>query len=132
VCAVPDPRRDGVEQVPAAQEMLHAAYERLSAGERSDVDAQLAAFFANGTLDPELRQRIESYEPADRLSEMHSVFGTEVAVLPARLEAYYARYFDDRTAVTAHAAAYHDQFRRLDDQVDAYEVELRTRKLQLE
>jgi chromosome segregation ATPase len=132
IFAVHDPRLRGTEQVTAAHEMLHAAYERLSSGERHEVDAQLVAFFESGALDAEVRERIESYEPSARVSEMHSMLGTEVAQLPAGLETYYRRYFDDRSAVTSFAAAYREQFQRLESQIDTYEARLHTWSAQLE
>jgi hypothetical protein len=122
----------GVEQVTAAHEMLHAAYERLSSGERRSVDEQLAAVWASGAVPPDIRERIDEYAESERLDEMHSVFGTELSRLPAGLESYYTRYFDRRSAVTSFAAAYRAQFDGLEERIAAYETRLRTVKARID
>src|SRR5690606_3110987 len=43
---VTDGRLDGIKEVTAAHEMLHAAYERLSDGQRQEVDALIEAEYA--------------------------------------------------------------------------------------
>lgn len=110
---VSDPRLNGVEQVTAAHEMLHAAYDRLSSSDRKKVDAMLMDYYQHELKDPRLQATIAAYkktEPHDVVNEMHSVFGTEVGQLPGDLEAYYARYFTDRAKVTAYAASYQSEF----------------------
>ena len=99
VLSVTDSRLNGVEQVTAAHEMLHAAYDRLSSSDRANVDQMLQQFYDNGLTDSRVRSTIEAYkqtEPNDLVNEMHSIFGTEVANLPAGLETYYQRYFTNR------------------------------------
>ena len=41
------------------------------------------------------------HEPGQRLNELHSILGTEVADLSPALEAHYAQYLGDRAAVVA-------------------------------
>lgn len=110
---VSDPRLDGVEQVTAAHEMLHAAYDRLSSSERKKVDDMLLDFNQHGLQDQRIKDTIAAYrksEPNDVVNEMHSVFGTEVPNLSPQLEAYYKRYFADRSAVTGFATKYQSEF----------------------
>ncbi len=110
---VSDPLLNGVEQVTAAHEMLHAAYERLSTGERQRIDGLLQAYYAHDLHDPRILSTIATYkksEPHDVVNEMHSVFGTEVKTLPASLENYYKRYFVSRAEVVANADKYQAQF----------------------
>jgi hypothetical protein len=113
VLNVTDPRLDGVHQVTAAHEMLHAAYDRLSRADKDKVNQMLLDYYHNGLADQRIKDTIDAYkktEPKDLVNEMHSIFGTEVATLPAPLEQYYQRYFTDRGQVVAFAVQYQDEF----------------------
>lgn len=132
---VSDPRLSGVEQVTAAHEMLHAAYRRLSNSERSKVDAMLTDYYEHGLADQRIKDTIAAYkqsEPHDVVNEMHSVFGTEVASLPAPLEAYYKQYFTNRAAVTGFTAQYQGEFTSRQNQVTAYDAQLKDLKQQID
>lgn len=113
ILQVSDSRLNGVEQVTAAHEMLHAAYDRLSSSERQRVDGMLEDYYRNGLTDQRIKTTIDSYkqsEPNDVVNEMHSIFGTEVASLPTQLQEYYKQYFNNRAAVVGYAAAYQGEF----------------------
>jgi DNA repair exonuclease SbcCD ATPase subunit len=113
VKAVDDQRLSGVEEVTTAHEMLHAAYDRLSSKQRQKVDSMLMDYYNNGLHDQRIIDTMNSYkqtEPNDVVNEMHSVFGTEIADLPAPLENYYKQYFSDRSVVTTFAQNYEDEF----------------------
>lgn len=146
---VSDPRLQGVEQVTAAHEMLHAAYDRLSSKDRKYVDGLLQDYYQNDLHDQRILDTIDAYkqsEPNDIVNEMHSVFGTEIADLPAPLEQYYRRYFANRSVVVNLAIAYENEFTSrqaaiaaydaqlvsLKAQIDSSEAELQTQKAQLE
>lgn len=135
VLTVNDPRLEGVEQVTAAHEMLHAAYDRLSSGERKKLDSMLRNYYNHGLQDDRVRQTVEAYrssEPNDLTNEMHSIFGTEVANLPAPLEQYYAKYFTDRSKITAFAAQYQAEFTSRRDAIKAYDAQLTDMKKQID
>lgn len=110
---VQDPRLSGVEQVTAAHEMLHGAYDRLSSHDKAKVNAMLEDYYQHDLHDERLLKTIDAYkksEPTDVVNEMHSIFGTEVSGLPAPLEDYYKRYFTDRSKVTAYESQYQSEF----------------------
>ena len=110
---VSDPRLKGVEQVTAAHEMLHAAYDRLSSAQRKKVDAMLTDYYQHDLTDQRIKTTMSDYqqsEPGQLVDEMHSVFGTEIASLPAPLEDYYKQYFANRQTVVAYAASYQKAF----------------------
>ncbi|PIZ62813.1 hypothetical protein COY17_01850 [Candidatus Saccharibacteria bacterium CG_4_10_14_0_2_um_filter_52_9] len=133
--SVDDPRLNGVQQVTAAHEMLHGAYERLSSGERKKVDAMLTDYYHNGLQDERIKKTIEAYkksEPNDLTNEMHSVFGSEVAQLPAPLETYYQRYFTKRSQVAAFGAQYQAEFTSRRAQIDQYDAQLNDLKNQID
>jgi hypothetical protein len=126
-----DSRLQGVEQVTAAHEMLHAAYDRLSASDRKQVDAMLLDYYDHHLTDERIRQTIAAYkqsEPDAVVNEMHSVFGTEIAQLPAPLEQYYQRYFTDRQKIAGYAAGYQAEFTSRQQQVAADDARLATLK----
>lgn len=142
---VTDARLNGVEQVTAAHEMLHAAYDRLSKTDRANVDKMLEDYYHNDLHDQRIIKTIDAYkssEPNDLVNEMHSIFGTEIASLPAPLEQYYQRYFTNRGQIAAFAAQYQAEFTsrqniisqddsqlaQLKDQINGLEADLRAKQ----
>jgi hypothetical protein len=120
---VTDPRLDGAEEVVAAHEMLHAAWDRMGAGERDRLTELLEAEFAKLVDDPEFEERMAFYarnEPGQRANELHSIIGTEVASISEELEEYYAQYFEDRAVVTGLHASSYAVFVDLQAQADAH------------
>jgi hypothetical protein len=121
----------GVMQVTAAHEMLHSAYDRLSTEEKANVNAQLQAYYDHGLKDKAIRAEVDAYrstEPGELLNEMHSIFGTEVAKLPAGLETYYGQYFSNRQAIVTQAERYQTAFRKREAAVKGYDTQLATLK----
>ncbi|CAN5327525.1 hypothetical protein BH11ACT2_BH11ACT2_11860 [soil metagenome] len=101
---VTDPRLDGLEQSVAAHEMLHAAWARMGTTDRAALAKPLEAEATRLERDPAFATLMSGYahaEPGERVNELHSIIGTQVASLPPVLERHYARYFSDRPAVAA-------------------------------
>lgn len=115
---ISDPRLDGIKDVTAAHEMLHAAYDRLSPSEKSEVEAMIET--AAAQVDSEsLKRKLELYdttEPTQRLNELHSMLGTEIKSLPPDLETYYARYFTNRLTLVSLSERYEQVFGELEKQ----------------
>lgn len=110
---VPDPSLAGVQQVTAAHEMLHASYARLSNHDRTVINSELLDYSKHGLTDPSVKADIKIYqqtEPSSVTDEMHSLFGTEIANLPAPLESYYTRYFHNRSKIVTYQQQYQAQF----------------------
>lgn len=134
---VKDKRLSGIEEVTAAHEMLHAAYDRLSTKERLRIDSLTAAAFKDLT-DARIKEVVASYKKRDESvvpNELHSILATEVRVLPAELESYYGRYFIDRKQIVALSEKYEkifsDQQKHLavlKAQIDNLEASLKARK----
>ncbi|HET6924494.1 MAG TPA: hypothetical protein VFH39_01520 [Candidatus Saccharimonadales bacterium] len=134
VLKVTDNRLNGVEQVTAAHEMLHAAYDRLSGSQKHTIDAELQAFYANGLTDQVVKQQIADYqksEPNDVTNEMHSLFATEVTKLPTDLETYYGRYFTDRQAVIKLYDGYEAEFTGRQATIQADDTKLAAMRQQI-
>lgn len=123
---VTDPRLAGVQQVTAAHEMLHQAYDRLSDSERKRVDVLINNFYNTGALSTDLKTKIDNYKKqgADVTNEMHSIFGSEVGNLPAELETYYGQYFANRAKIVAYSDSYQAEFTRRKEQVVQYDAQL--------
>ncbi|HTH72025.1 MAG TPA: hypothetical protein VL737_01525 [Candidatus Pristimantibacillus sp.] len=131
---VTDERLSGIEQVTAAHEMLHQAYQRLNSSERNYVDGLLQQYFDQGASQA-LKDKINSYkqsEPDQLQNEMHSIFGTEATNLPPELERYYAQYFANRSAVIALHQKYQSEFDQRLAQISSYDAQLGQLKSQIE
>jgi hypothetical protein len=110
-----------------AHEILHAGWVRMSQSDQKRTGVDLEIIY-HGISDKDLADRMASYavtEPGEEMNELHSILGTERAVLTPSLEAHYAHYFTDRaTIVAAHA-----QFRAIfTNQGDALASQLATIK----
>jgi hypothetical protein len=113
---VTDAKLDGVREVTAAHEMLHAAYARLSDQEKQRVNQLIEVEYEKLKNDTELAERMAFYErtePGERDNELHSIIGTEVANISDELEEYYTKYFADRSKTVALYAKYANVFNEL-------------------
>ena len=137
---VDDERLDGIEQVTAAHEMLHVAYDRLDSTEKQEIGSKLTSYYA--TLnDEQLQSKIEIYEKsgADIANELHSILGTEQQSLNPELESYYKKYFNDRKSVVAFSQKYQAVFserknklKQLDAQLAEIEEKVKTNNIELD
>ncbi len=131
---VTDKRLNGVIEVTAAHETLHAEYDRLSSSERKIVDKMTADFF-DGLKDKRIRDTIESYrtkDPGVVPNELHSILGTEVRDLSPELEQYYKKYFNDRKKVVSFSENYEQTFVSLRGQIDNFDDQLTSLKQQID
>lgn len=131
---VTDDRLDGIEDVTAAHEMLHQAWQRLNHKEKTRI-AGLLQEYHDLKASEKLRGKISSYkddEPAQLQNEMHSIFGTEAPDLPAELEEYYSQYFADRKKVLALHQKYQAEFDQRIAQIEAYDEHLTDLKNRIE
>lgn len=123
---VEDDRLKGVEEVTAAHEMLHAAYDRLEKDEKTRINTLLQeAYDRSGS--ERLQKSIQAYKLRDEavvLNEMHSIIGTELKELPKDLENYYSKYFKDRLKIVALADAYAAEFEDREKLIEAYDTQL--------
>ncbi len=134
IFVVSDPKLDGVEEVTAAHEMLHAAYERLGQSEKDRVNGMLEDYYKNGLTDSRVKDVMAQYqktEPNDVVNEMHSVFGTEVSNLPPALEDYYKQYFADRKTVFNFSDQYESVFTQNENQLKSMKNQIDNLKAQL-
>jgi hypothetical protein len=117
---VDNPDLDGIRDVTAAHEMLHAAWVRLDDDERSELGEQLEAAYEGLPEGGEIAERLELYRTGglgERVNELHSILGTEVADLPPALEAHYAQFFTDRSVVVGLNERYEAVFTDLENRI---------------
>lgn len=130
---VTDERLTGVEQVTAAHELLHAAYERLLSNERQNVDTMLKQTYSQLT-DDRIKKTIATYEArkANISNELHSIIGTEVDSLPDDLEQYYSKYFTSRRRIVEYSKKYEAVFTQQKNKINQYDTELAELKRDIE
>jgi hypothetical protein len=124
---------DGVIEVTAAHEMLHAVWDRLSNSEKATLTEHISAVY-DKVKTPELEQRVAYYDrtqPGDRANELHSILATEFSTLDPTLEAHYKQYFTDRQKVVALHTKYAAVFAQLKQQADALKEKIDTATRQL-
>ncbi|HVX48415.1 MAG TPA: hypothetical protein VHA05_03605 [Candidatus Saccharimonadales bacterium] len=132
---VKTPDLQGVAQVTAAHEDLHAIYERLSDKDRQHVDSLLQNYYQHGLTNQRVKDEISLYkktEPNSVLDEMHSTFGTEVDNLPPALETYYKQYFSNRAGIVALSDRYEEAFTDRQAQISQDDQRLAAMKEQID
>ncbi|MCA9334903.1 hypothetical protein KC953_02045 [Candidatus Saccharibacteria bacterium] len=116
---VNDDRLDGIEEVTAAHELLHAIYIRMSDGEKSRINELVEAEYMKLKDDTKFAKRMAYYartEPGERDNELHSIIGTEVADISQELEEHYSKYFVSRERIVAFHDFYNGAFVKLENQ----------------
>lgn len=126
---------EGMEEVTAAHEMLHAVWERLGEGEKDRVSKLIDAEYTRLVADAEFKERMDYYsrtEPGQFYNELHSIIGTEIKGISPELESYYAEYFSDRDKVLSFHDAYNSVFLGLRSQSESLYAEITTLGTDLE
>lgn len=121
---VTDPRLNGVIEVTAAHELLHAAYDRMSVEDRRQLQAQMED--AAKDKKTAVFTKLKKYKGANTeeiWDELHSILGTEFTDLPKSLEAHYAAYFKNRAAIAAAFRNYEAEFLSRQTKVENYDKE---------
>lgn len=119
---------DGIKEVTAAHEMLHAVWERMSEPEQARLSALLRTAYEQNTND-ELASRMAYYErtqPGDFFNELHSILPTEFATLSPELEDHYAAFFQDRQLIVLLNEQYSSVFNSIVDQINGLYDEITT------
>jgi hypothetical protein len=134
ILAVNDQRLHGVMETTAAHEMLHAAYQELSAAEKDSLNQKLQQAF-DQLRDPGLRRLVGIYQKRDPTvvnNELHSLLGTKTADLGPELEKHYRDYFSDRSAVVALSKNYEQAFTQFETKAQQIERQLLAMKASIE
>jgi hypothetical protein len=132
---VPDQSLNGVSQVTAAHEVLHAIYARLSSKNRTILDQELTSYYKHGLVNQRVVAEIQLYqktEPRSVFDEMSCTFGTEIANLPSGLNNYYKQFFANRQVIVAYEQQYQSAFSERQNQVASDDQQLQMMKQQID
>ncbi len=109
-------------KVTAAHELLHAAWERLSDRERTDVARMLEEVKEQNA--EWLEQELQTYAEEDKLEEMYTRVGTKLAEIPEQLEEHYRKYFLNRQKIVAYYDKTQEPFEELQEKNDRLRTEI--------
>lgn len=112
---VTNEKLDGIEEVTAAHEMLHAVWSRLSTSQRSEISNLLDVEYER-VKDEAFEERMAYYsrtQPGDHHNELHSILATEYSGLSPELERHYSDYFKDRDQVVSYHEGYSRYYNEL-------------------
>jgi hypothetical protein len=124
---ITDIRLGGLKDAVASHEMLHAAWDRLSDGEREHLTELLAAENKRLVDDEQYQSQLSAYGFASdevRYNELHSIIGTEVLGISDELERYYSQYFSDRDTLVKNYQAANDVLVQVGEEVTALSEEI--------
>ena len=114
----------GVVESTAAHELLHAVWERMSANEKTEVSSYIKSVYDDEKYHDTLAEDLEIYDDEERIEELHSRIGTEIADLPTELENHYAKYFKNQDLVVDFYDNYITPFKELSAEIDAMSEKL--------
>ncbi|MDI6024504.1 hypothetical protein QBL02_13245 [Leucobacter sp. UT-8R-CII-1-4] len=125
---VTDERLNGIIEVTAAHELLHATFARLGQDERAQLTRKLNKLYQELVPDnPQLEQRMSVYSSLSKTAfanELHSVLATELRELPDWLEEHYSTWFEDRSVIIDYFDSYHAIFEELTARANELEAEM--------
>ena len=106
-----DAKLDGIRELTAAHELLHAVWARMGSTEKEDLKPILQQVYQNNLS--VLKDDIETYADDEWIEEIFVRAGTEIKKLPDTLEKYYAEIFDDQDAIVDFYESYIAVFREI-------------------
>jgi len=119
---ITDAELDGVRELTAAHELLHAVFARMGEEKKAELKPVLEQVYKQN-LDI-LEEDIGTYTTTEQFEELYVRAGTEVANLPPTLEKHYAEIFKNQDAVVAYYDKYNGVFRTLQAEMDALTEEM--------
>lgn len=117
---------DGIRELTAAHELLHAVYARMSDEEKKTYLPLLLEIY-NKNKDV-LEEDVGHYAESQKNEELFVRSGTEIRDLPSALEKKYAETFKDRKRIVSYYESYIAVFRKIEDEME----ELKNRMTQLD
>lgn len=127
---ITDAELDGIREVTAAHELLHAAFARMSDDEKSALRPYLDQVYKDN--EQILSEDLANYNAAEEFEELYVRAGTEVKDLPAALESHYAKIFKNQDLVVGFYEKYIIVFRELKAELEALEDEMASLTEQIE
>lgn len=112
---ITDNELDGIRELTAAHELLHAVWARMSNDEKAALRPILEQAYEDNL--GILKEDIETYDESERIEEVFVRAGTEVKTLPNELEKYYTEIFADRNRIVNFYDGYIVVFREIEERM---------------
>lgn len=112
---------DGIREVTAVHETMHAVYDRMDNKEKLHINELLEEEYSKIKDNDKLSKLMDYYsraEPGQRDNELHSIIGTEISEISSELEVYYDKFFDDRQKVVELNDKYSSIFCQLEERAE--------------
>ena len=122
---VTDEKLDGMKEVTAAHEILHAVWYRSSNEEQERLGTLLKEAYQR-IDDDALTARMDYYErtePGEFVNELHSILGTETANLGDELETYFGQFYNREKVLALHNN-YSQRYYQLSQRADTLFAEM--------
>ena len=113
---------EGIRELTAAHELLHAVYARMDEEEKEGFRSILDQVYDEN--EDILKRDLDTYDAAERFEEMYVRVGTEVADLPAELERHYSEIFKDQDKIVRFYNQYIKVFRKIESDMEALKQEM--------
>ena len=114
----------GVIESTAAHELLHAEWERMSPADKAELTSAINDVYNDAKYHDLLAEDLATYDESERVEELHSRIGTEIADLPDALESHYAKYFVNQDLIVDFYDSYITPFRELSEELENLSAEL--------
>lgn len=124
---VTNPKLDGIREVTAAYEMLHAAYKRTQGSDLTKLNQLIEATYAQPANAAIFKPTVDYFaatEPGERDNELFSLIATQVRTVDPQLETIYGRYFTNRQTLVDLYSKYSSVFTEQENQTKAYAQQL--------
>ncbi|MBR3132083.1 hypothetical protein IKG33_01580 [Candidatus Saccharibacteria bacterium] len=113
---------DGIRELTTAHELLHAVWERMSEGERKELDLVLTKTFDQNKSFME--DEIKNYDADKKQEEIYVRAGTEVKDLPSDLEKHFKEIFKDQDLIVSYYEKYITVFREIEAEMSRLKGEM--------
>ena len=107
---------DGIRELTAAHELLHAVWARMSEREKEDL-GQVLTQTLNNNQDA-LGKELSIYDTSQKQEELFVRAGTEIANLPVELEKVYGEIFTNQDAIAGFYNKYIGVFRAMEAEME--------------
>ncbi len=121
---------EGIREVTAAHELLHAVYARMDDAKKAELLASLKQVYKEN-MDV-LQDDLDLYADVEREEEIYVRVGTELADLPDDLEKHYAEIFKDQDKIAAYYNKYSSVFKDLKAELETLTAEMEDLSEQIE
>lgn len=122
----------GIRGSTMSHELLHAAWERLPETEKNTVSNWLTNVYNDEKYHALLAENLETYPESERINELHSRIGTEIADLPSELETYYAKYFKNQDKIVSYYESYIAPFNELEKRAKELSIKLESMNAEID